>query len=251
VSASNSLQALWEAPIISPQPPFNLDRVAAFPETVQRYLNHAIAPQTPLAAKVRLQMRGEIKLNNQWYPFSATQVIQPTRGMIWQARTKMAGGIPIKGRDRILDGAGAMRWRLFGLIPVVSASGADISRSGAGRLAAELVWLPSAFCREDITWKVNQPNHLQAQFHLQGYPIHLHLHTDDTGQLKTVHLQRWGDTGDGDFREAEFGGMAEAETTFGGYTIPSRLRIGWYFGTSRFESEGEFFRVTVDDAEFV
>jgi hypothetical protein len=34
------------------------------------------------------------------------------------------------------------------------------------------------------------------------------------------------------------------------YTIPTRVRVGWYFGTSRFESEGEFFRATIEDAIF-
>ena len=36
----------------------------------------------------------------------------------------------------------------------------------------------------------------------------------------------------------------------GGITLPSRMRLGWFFGTSRFESEGELFRVTIDDAVF-
>jgi hypothetical protein len=36
----------------------------------------------------------------------------------------------------------------------------------------------------------------------------------------------------------------------GGFTIPTRLRIGWYFGTSLFEADGEFFRVTVDRAAY-
>jgi len=35
---------------------------------------------------------------------------------------------------------------------------------------------------------------------------------------------------------------------FGGYTIPTRVQICWYFGTDRFEPEGEFFRATIDDA---
>ena len=38
--------------------------------------------------------------------------------------------------------------------------------------------------------------------------------------------------------------------TFAGYTIPTRLRAGRHFGTGRFESEGEFFRATVDDAAY-
>jgi len=41
-----------------------------------------------------------------------------------------------------------------------------------------------------------------------------------------------------------------AERAFDGYTIPTRLRIGWYFGSERFESEGEFFRVTIDRATY-
>ena len=39
----------------------------------------------------------------------------------------------------------------------------------------------------------------------------------------------------------------EDECTFGEFTIPSKLRIGWYFGTDRFEPEGEFFRCMIDE----
>jgi hypothetical protein len=42
----------------------------------------------------------------------------------------------------------------------------------------------------------------------------------------------------------------EAERTVGGITIPTQLRIGWYPGTDRFDTEGEFFRATVDDVSF-
>jgi hypothetical protein len=42
----------------------------------------------------------------------------------------------------------------------------------------------------------------------------------------------------------------EEEETFGGYTIPTRLWIGWYFDTERFERDGEFFRVRIDKARY-
>lgn len=32
--------------------------------------------------------------------------------------------------------------------------------------------------------------------------------------------------------------------------IPTRMRVGWHFGTERFESEGGFFRVAIDDATY-
>jgi hypothetical protein len=119
-----SLDGLWESARSLDQT-FQPSQIANLPELAQRYLEHAIAPNTPLASAVRLWMHGEIKLKK-WYPFTAEQVIHRDRGMIWQATVKI----------------------------------------------------------------------------------------------------------------------------FGGYTIPTRLRVGWYYGSERFESEGEFFRVTVDDAIF-
>ena len=43
-----------------------------------------------------------------------------------------------------------MRWRLLNLIPVVTAGGDDITRSAAGRLATETVFVPTMFRR--ATW---------------------------------------------------------------------------------------------------
>jgi len=40
------------------------------------------------------------------------------------------------------------------------------------------------------------------------------------------------------------------ESTFSDYTIPTRLRIGWYFGTDRFEPYGEFSRCIVEEATY-
>ncbi len=37
---------------------------------------------------------------------------------------------------------------------------------------------------------------------------------------------------------------------FGGFTIPIRLRVGYFVGTDRVESDGEFFRATIDVAAY-
>jgi hypothetical protein len=73
---------------------------------------------------------------------------------------------------------------------------------------------------------------------------------DELGRLQSVTMQRWGNPGGGAFRLVDFGGVVGAEGTFGGYTIATRVRVGWYFGSPRFESEGEFFRATIDEARF-
>lgn len=63
-------------------------------------------------------------------------------------------------------------------------------------------------------------------------------------------MRRWGNPDGAAFCLLDFGAVADEERTFGGYTIPTRLRVGWFFGLPEFESKGEFFRVTIDDAAY-
>lgn len=243
-----TLDSLWEFTPAAAGRVFHPEQIASLPPVARKYLEHAIAPGTRLASAVRLRMHGEIKLKR-WLPFTAEQVIRRDHGMIWKATVRMFG-LPIRGFDRLIDGEGAMHWKLFGLIPIMSASGTDITRSAVGRVAAESVWIPSAMCADDTSWVPRDANHAQARITVARIATDVDLGVDDDGRLMSIALQRWGNPHAAQFHNAAFGGIAEQERTFDGYTIPTRLRIGWYFGSARFESEGEFFRVTVDDARF-
>jgi hypothetical protein len=130
----------------------------------------------------------------------------------------------------------------------MTGTGADITRSAAGRFHIELMLLPSALCRGDVAWSSTAASHLHGSFMAQGEQAELDLTIDQKGRLKTAKLPRWGNPDGAEFRYVDFGGILEEESTFSGYTIPTYLRVGWYFGTERFESEGEFFRATIDDA---
>ena len=69
-----SLDELWDS-VPRNTAIFHPDDIAALPEPVRRYLEHAIAPETPLASAVRLRMHGEFRLKTEWCPFSAEQEI--------------------------------------------------------------------------------------------------------------------------------------------------------------------------------
>lgn len=240
-----SLNALWDS-VIPENRAFNPDEFAHLPAAARRYLNHAIAPGTAIASAVRLKMHGEIKLKT-WSPFTAEQVVCWQHGFIWSA-TAWLNRLPIVGSDRIIDGVGAMQWKLLGLFPVMTGTGADITRSAAGRFHTELTLLPSAFCLGDVTWGSINSAHLHASFVAQGESAELDFAIDQTGRLKTAQLPRWGNPEGAEHHYVDFGAIVEAESSFGGYTIPTRLRVGWYFGSERFDPEGEFFRATIDKA---
>jgi hypothetical protein len=240
-----SLDALWES---TPPGDRRLTdaHLAKLPRTARRYLSHAIAPDTTLARAVRLRMHGEIRLGR-WWPFQAEEVIRADRGLVWCAAISM-GGVPVRGADELLDGQGRMQWKLFGVIPVIHAHGPDITRSAAGRLAAESVWLPSMLAGEDALWSIIDESRVRVRLLAGEELAAVELSLGPTGALRQVMLQRWGNPGGGPFRSLRFGALVEDEATFGGYTIPTRLRVGWHIGTDRFEPEGEFLRVTVDEA---
>jgi hypothetical protein len=227
---------------------FDPDALSAIPNAARDYLRHAIAPGTPLASVVRLRMHGAIKLGD-WYPFTAKQVINRERGMIWQAETRLHG-MPIRGADRITDEVGESRWKLFGVIPIASASGPDVMRSAAGRVNIESIWLPSMLGRNNISWSAPESGHAIARFAAHGEDAQLDLQIAGNGALQTVSMPRWGNPGGGPFRYHPFGGIIEAEREFSGYTIPVSVRVGWGFNGVAFEPGGEFFHATIDDAEY-
>jgi len=240
------LQELWaSAPSLAGS--FDPSCVANVAEPARRYLEHAIAPGTRIASAVRLRMRGEINLGR-WLPFRAEQVIHAERGFIWTASVPLLGIPFIRGFDRLLDGAGEMRWKLLGIVPLITASGPDITRSATGRFAIESFWLPSLLIRGDVRWTSTHARHAIAAFGREQEPVEFEV--DDHGRPHSVRMRRWSNPGGGSFGLVDFGGVLESEATFDGYTIPTRVRAGWYFLTPRFESEGEFFRATINDATF-
>lgn len=229
----------------TPTAVFTEAEVAALPEPVRRYLTAAIAPGTPLAHATRITMRGQLKLGR-WLPFRAVELLNPHRGFRWAARV---AGV-ISGSDGYAGGWGQLDWSLLGLLSVASGTGADISRSAAGRAAGEAFWLPTTLLpRYGVRWAVDDDHHLRARFEVDGLPCDLRLTIADDARLTSVALDRWGDpdrTGSWDWHR--FGFDVTGYATFGGLTVPASGRAGWYHGTDRW-AQGEFFRCRVTDLE--
>ncbi|MBJ8346998.1 hypothetical protein JGU72_20195 [Antrihabitans sp. YC2-6] len=190
-------------------------------------------------------MRGSIRLGR-WRSFEATQLLSPSRGYVWAATTKVAG-LPISGYDRFTDGDGEMRWRIGGIVPVMSAAGFDVSRSAAGRAAAECVLVPTSF--SGAMWADDGPSETVATWVYESGEENVRLRLASDGSLQRLSMQRWGNPDGAGYRRHPFGVSVEETGTFEGVVIPTRLRAGWWFGTDR-QDEGEFFRAEILSAHF-
>jgi hypothetical protein len=217
------------------------------PEPARRWLTHAVAPEAPAARVALLKMTGHIKVGG-WLPFRAVQVIAPTQGFVWVARAGW-GPLAVTGFDRYGDGVGEMRWLLGGRLPVMTATGPDVTRSAAGRVALDAVWLPHSFT--DVHWEQGDVAESAVAVRAVGdEETRVELKVSGDGSLTSVRMHRWSAPGKKPWGRYLCGGIVDAETTFDGITIPSRLRVGYGIGTDQWAT-GEFLRCKITDAVFL
>jgi hypothetical protein len=229
---------------------FREEMVADLPEPALRYLLHAIRPGTELADTVELGMAGEIRLKpgGPWLPLRARETLSPPDGFLWEAT---AGRVLMRfsGADAYAHGRSHTAFRLWDLVPVAQARGPDVARSARGRLAGEAVWNPAALLpQRGVTWEALDERTARATLALDGESIPLTLTIEPDRRLRSVTLPRWGDpTDNGRHALIPFGMDVLEERTFDGYTIPSRIAGGWWYGTDRFF---DFFHAAIQQASF-
>ena len=224
--------------------------VQDLPSPVQRYFRHTISPGAPIYCRVSLKMSGKIKAgqNSPWMRFTAAQILTPHRGFVWKARA-WKGPVFLEVTDHYTQGTGHMRVALFGLVPIVNATGPDLSQSALGRLMAESILVPSSLLpQKGVTWEAEDSNHIKLTLITEGEVATLNLAINDQGGLQQVVLERYGNQTDtGEWAYIPFGMQVDGERTVDGYTIPSQFEGGWWYGTERYTESIQF---TIEEAVF-
>ena len=232
---------------------FDPQQVADQPEIARRYFNHAIAPGTPLKRNVRLAMRGTFLLGNrdkyQTYSMTARQVLRPPHEFVWIPKLR-SDAFRISGSDALVGGRAWTSFWLMNIVPVANVgTSRDMVRSATFRAAMEGVWSPASLLPQNrVEWEQVGPDTARVSIRTVEPEIFLELTLSPEGALREVTGQRWSDANrDKVFRLQPFGGTIEAEATFEGFTVPSRLKVGNHFGT---EDYLPFFQAELTRAEF-
>ncbi|MEL7168193.1 MAG: DUF6544 family protein [Bacteroidota bacterium] len=216
---------------------FSEARLEGLPALAQRYLRHAIAPGIPLAPAGRLTMRGTMTPSPgaEAVAFTADEVLAPRRGFVWTAHARMQG-LPVRVRDHYVDGDGGLHVAALGIVPLpVGGDGPDVTRSARGRLVAEAVWCPTALVHPSVQWEAVDDERVRYTVPVDGEAVTVTLRLSPDGAPREVTMQRWGDVDGPPWRSLPYGFAVEAERTFAGVTIPTRLTGGWHYGTPQFD----------------
>lgn len=237
---------LWHTVTGEPSDSFEPAMVSGFPEPAQRWLTHAVLPGTPLARGALLRMRGEIRLGSRWCEYTARQVLVPDAGFVWAAHARLAR-LTVTGYDAFADGAGAMHWRVLG-VPVNSASGTEVTRSAADRLATETSLLPPSVL--GAVWHRGPDQNSAVYVRRVGGRYarsRVTVHVAADGRLARVSMRRWGKPGGRRYGEYPFQVRFEGERFVGGIAVPVAYRAAWQVRPGLWN---EFFRAHLEWIEF-
>ena len=230
---------------------FDPAMVSHLPEIARRYFTHAIAVGAPLHTTARIEMEGTFLLGDstsfQSYAMTARQVLSPPSELVWIPIMR-SGAISISGSDALVQGKGWTRFWINELVPVVNLHDSpDLNRSAQARAAMESVWAPASLLPANgVVWDQTGPDTARLTFETGIEPVDLTLAAD--GRVLEVVTMRWSDVNaDRVFRLQPFGGTIEAEQTFGGYTIPSALKVGNLYGSPE---HFPFFQARITAADF-
>jgi hypothetical protein len=203
-------------------------------EPVRRYFAHALQPGAAPSSGVRLEMTGRIDVGV-WLAFAAGWE-GDGRSFVWKARSGPGPLRVLHVTDRFADGAGSMDIRLLGRVRLLLADDEDTTRSAAGRTAAESIWTPGSLLpARGVRWRAESDELIVAGWDLPPERAELRLRIDEHGTVRSVCVMRWDNGRHGRHGYIPCGGDVHAERRFGELTIPTRLTIGWWYGTPRYK----------------
>ena len=226
----NRLVRIWEE--LRPQDSgfeFSQAMIADQPLAVQRYFRHAIREGTSLFDGATLRIRGHMQLRagGNWQQFDSRERIRAGHGLLWPAHMLM-GPLWIIGRDCFHGGQGSMQWWLLGMLRVAKASGPEVSESAAGRMAAEMIWLPGMLLpRFGNEWDAVSDNEIKCRLKIDNYHFELRMTIDAAGAVRALRMQRLRNLADGSSELQSFGMDSDGDVSAEGCTVPGKCRVSW------------------------
>jgi len=160
--------------------------LAHLPPPVQRYLRVAGVVGQSRVRNYRVTMHGRIRdgRESRWMPFAAEQYnfVDPPARMFYLNASMFA--VPVQGYHRYVASSASMRVKAAALVPIVKASGMEMTQSETVTLFNDMCLMaPATLIDRAIDWEAVDALTVKARFTNAGHTIHATLVFDDAGML--------------------------------------------------------------------
>jgi uncharacterized protein DUF6920 len=198
---------------------------------VRRYLERALPAGGSVPTLVRVTQAGEMwqKPGGRHLRFTAVEeFVVDEVAFSWRARFPIVPFVSLHVVDRYTVGEGLLEARLFRLIPVMRASGPELSEGEAMRYLAELPWVPHAMLvNRELEWRELDAETVEVATRVGSARAAVRFEFDAAGDIagaladarprpqgKTTVPTPWG----GEFRDYD---------VLDGIRLPMRAEVRW------------------------
>ena len=205
------------------------DLLNALPAPIQRYLEYTGVVGKPWVNTVHLKQTGRFRqgLDRPWMPMEAEQTytVDPP-GFVWNASFKMAGLPLLRARDTYVDGHGHMSGKLAGLITIFDVRGEQLDQGALLRYLSEMIWFPTAFLGDNISWESVDDHTAQVTLSDQGKSVSGLMHFAADGKVTNFTTQRYREVDD-DFSLDPWSTPIGRYRTMAGLNLPVTGKAMW------------------------
>ena len=199
------------------------------PASVQRYLAYTGVVGYPWIATARLKQAGKFRqgADRPWMPMAAEEfyTTQPP-SLVWNARFKLAGLPLLRGRDRYESGHGHMFGKLAGLFTAFDVRGEELDQATMIRYLNEIMWFPTAFLGDNISWEAVDDRSAQVTFTDCGRSVSGTMIFDGIGRLINFTCMRYREV-EGEYSLDPWSTPMTAYGEFAGLKLPVRGQAVW------------------------
>lgn len=205
------------------------DMMEDLPEPVKRYMSFTGVLGKPWINSVSLKQVGKFRqgLDRPWMPMIAyqTYTISPP-SFIWNASFKFMGLPLLRAKDEYRSGKGRMSGKLAALFTVFDVQGEMLDQGAMVRYLSEMIWFPTAFLGENITWRSVDSHSAEVQLADSNRTVSGKYHFDDEGRPTNFTAMRYREI-DGDFSLDAWSTPITGYGEFEGLNLPARGQAVW------------------------
>ena len=196
--------------------------ILALPRPVQKYMEYTRVLGKGKVETANLKQVGYFKINGKWKKLKAKQYFDfGNKSFVWRARI---GAMSVT--DQYVNGKGLLKVKLFGLVPLLKATGEEVDQGEVLRLLSEMIWFPSSLLSDYIHWQHIDGNTAKATIAYGKKDASAIFHFQDNGKLVSIKAKRYREEkGSFTLEDWEVGNLIYKEFS-GGY-LPHKGEVAW------------------------
>ena len=212
----------------------NLEEINTLPDPVKNYFKRVLTDGAPIIKHVSISQTGGFRTRPEmtgWSRMKASQFFSTMpRAFVWDASISVISGLSVKVCDSYISGQGAMKVKLFSIIPLIDLQKQrELNEAALQRYLAEAVWFPTALLpSQGVAWKASGENKAEATISDCGSTVSLEFEFNEKAEVISVYSPgRYRETA-GKFEPTPWKGYFSNYLRLNDMFIPQNGEVEWH-----------------------